>query len=71
MGLVRSPGPYVWEDGLTVERALTLAGGPTERASVSRIEIQRTVNGKPEKIKVKMTDLVLANDTIRVPQRVF
>ena len=71
VGLVRSPGPYVWEDGLTVERALTLAGGPTERASVSRIEIQRTVNGKPEKIKVKLTDLVLANDTIRVPQRVF
>ena len=72
VGLVRSPGPYVWEDGLTVERALTLAGGPTERASVGRIEIQRVVNGKAEKLtKVKLTDLVLANDTIRVPQRVF
>jgi len=71
-GYVRAPGSYTWEEGLTLERALTLAGGPTERAALNRIEISRAVNDKPVKItRAKLTDLVLANDTIRVPQRIF
>jgi len=70
-GYVRQPGSYTWEEGLTLERALALAGGPTERARVSGIEILRVVDGKPQKIKAKLTDLVLAHDTIRVPQRIF
>jgi protein involved in polysaccharide export with SLBB domain len=70
-GYVRSPGSYAWEDGLTLERALTFAGGPTERAAVGRVEIERTVNGKTVKLKAKLNDPVLANDTIRVPQRIF
>jgi polysaccharide biosynthesis/export protein len=71
-GQVRQVGSYTWEEGLTVERALALAGGPTERAAVGRTEIERTVNGKKLKpFKVKLTDIVLANDTIRVPTRIF
>jgi len=70
-GQVRQVGSYTWEDGLTVERALTLAGGPTERASMKGIEIERLVDGKAQKKKVKLTDLVQANDTIRVGQRIF
>jgi polysaccharide export outer membrane protein len=70
-GQVRQVGSYTWEDGLTVERALTLAGGPTERASTKGIEIERMVDGKSQKRKVKLSDLVQANDTIRVGQRIF
>jgi len=70
-GLVRSPNSYTWEEGLTVERAITLAGGPTERASLGRTEIERRVDGKSKTLKAKMSDLVLANDTIRVKQRIF
>lgn len=70
-GYVRAPGAYTWEEGLTLERALTLAGGATERAGTNRIEIERVVKGKTVKFKAKPGDLVLANDTIRVPQRIF
>jgi polysaccharide export outer membrane protein len=70
-GYVRAPGSYTWEEGLTLEKALTLAGGPTERGAAGRTEITRIVDGKPKTFKVKLTDLVLANDTIRVPQRIF
>ena len=37
-GQVRTPGSYTWDEGLTVERAMTLAGGPTERAGSISIE---------------------------------
>ena len=66
-GQVRAPGSYTWEDGLTVERALTLAGGTTERAG--SISIDR--GGKTITKKAKKTDLVQANDTIRVGTRIF
>lgn len=65
-GQVRSPGSYTWDEGLTVERALVFAGGLTERAG--RIDIER---GKTTIKKVKKTDLVQANNTIRVGTRIF
>lgn len=66
-GQVRTPGQYTWEEGLTVERAVTLAGGPTERAG--GITIIR--NGKTVTKKAKKTDPVMANDTIRVGTKIF
>jgi polysaccharide biosynthesis/export protein len=67
-GQVRNGGgTYTWEEGLTVERALSLAGGPTERAG--KITIER--GGKEVNKKAKKTDPVMANDTIRVHTRVF
>jgi polysaccharide biosynthesis/export protein len=71
LGYVRQTGPIVYEDGLTVERALALAGGATDRAATGRITIERTVNGKLVKIKARMSDLVQPNDTIKVPQRIL
>lgn len=66
-GQVRAPGSYTWEEGLTIERALTLAGGPTERAG--KITIERS--GKTVTKNARKTDLVVANDTIRVGNRIF
>jgi polysaccharide biosynthesis/export protein len=71
LGYVRQTGPIVYEEGLTVERALALAGGATERAATGRITIERSVDGKVQKIKARMSDLVQPNDTIRVPQRIL
>ncbi len=71
-GHVRNPSSYVWEKGMTVQKAISLAGGITERGARGRIKIIRIVNGERKEIKVKsMTDLVLPNDTIEVPQRYF
>jgi polysaccharide export outer membrane protein len=68
---VRSPGSYVWEKGMTVLKAISLAGGVSERGSSGRVRIIRIVNGEQKRIDVKMTDPVLPNDTIEVPQRYF
>jgi polysaccharide export outer membrane protein len=65
-GEVRSPGTYTWEEGLTLERALTLAGGLTPRGG--RIDIER--GGKIIK-KATKSVLIQAGDTIRVSPRIF
>jgi polysaccharide export outer membrane protein len=69
-GLVRNPGGYELKPGMTVEQAITVAGGITERGSRRGIKILRQVGPNQYKeIDAKMTDLVQANDTIRVRQR--
>jgi polysaccharide export outer membrane protein len=70
-GFVRSPNSYVLEGDVTVQKAIAMAGGVTERGALSRTKIQRMVDGKLVEVKPKMTDLVQANDTIVVPQRFF
>jgi protein involved in polysaccharide export with SLBB domain len=70
-GFVRTPNTYVLEGEVTVQKAIAIAGGVTERGALSRTRIQRMVDGKLVEIKAKMTDLVQANDTIVVPQRFF
>ncbi len=70
LGHVTRPGPIRFREGLTVLQALTLAGGVTEKGS-QKIRILRIVEGKQVEIKPKMTDLLLPEDTIRVPERFF
>jgi polysaccharide export outer membrane protein len=70
-GFVRTPNTYVLEGDVTVQKAIAMAGGVTERGAQSRTKIQRMVDGKLVEIKPKMTDPVLPNDTIVVPQRFF
>lgn len=38
-GEVKNPGGYSYQDGLTVQKAIVLAGGFTERASPSKITV--------------------------------
>lgn len=70
-GFVRTPNTYVLEGEITVQKAIAMAGGVSERGALSRTKIQRMVDGKLVEIKAKLTDLVLPNDTIVVPQRFF
>ena len=71
MGSVARPGPYRYQEGMTVIQALTLAGGVTERGSQGRTKVVRIVDGKKVEKKLKATDLVLPEDTLVVPERFF
>jgi polysaccharide export outer membrane protein len=70
-GFVRTPNTYVLDGEITVQKALAMAGGVTERGAQSRTKIQRIVNGRLVEIRPKMSDLVQPNDTLVVPQRFF
>jgi polysaccharide export outer membrane protein len=71
MGSVARPGPYRYEEGMTVLQVLTLAGGATERGASGRTKVIRIVGGKKVEKKVKPTDPVSPEDTLIVPERFF
>jgi polysaccharide export outer membrane protein len=70
-GFVRAPNTYVLDGAVTVQKALAMAGGVTERGAQSRTKILRIVNGVLVELKARMSDLVQPNDTLVVPQRFF
>jgi len=69
-GYVARPGAIRYEEGITVYQALTRAGGPTERGS-SKVKIVRLIDGKRKEIKAEMTDVLLPEDTVKVPEKFF
>jgi polysaccharide biosynthesis/export protein len=70
-GQVRNGGGFVLEPGMTVQQAIALAGGLTERGSDRRITATRLKDGKSVEVSLKLEDKVQANDTIIIPQRFF
>jgi polysaccharide export outer membrane protein len=70
-GQVRNGGSFVLEPGMTVQQAIALAGGLTERGSDRGITATRLVNGKSVEVSLKLEDKVQANDTIIIRQRFF
>src|SRR5262245_14525518 len=72
MGQVKNPNAYALQQkNTTVLQALSLAGGVTDRGSMSRITIVRVVKGDKKEIKAKLTDIVQPNDTVLVRDRLF
>ena len=70
-GEVKSPGSYKLRRDTTILKAVILAGGFTEKASKRRIKIRRKEGGKTIKVRVKLDDPVLPQDTIIVPESFF
>ena len=69
-GEVRNPGGYDFLDGLTVQKAITLAGGFTERASKDKISLEREM--EPGKTKnVDLNEAVNPGDVITVDESFF
>jgi polysaccharide biosynthesis/export protein len=71
-GYVKNGGPFLHQLGMTVARAISMAGGVTEKGSRTRIRITRVVNGKQLVIKdVKPDDPVQPGDSVEVMSRLW
>jgi polysaccharide export outer membrane protein len=69
-----SQSEYNWEPGMTLQKAIALAGGPSEDGAINRIEVQRRdpKSGNFKSIKLdkdKMATPILADDVIKVPKK--
>lgn len=71
LGEVKKPGAYAFQPGLTVERAIALAGGLTERASEDKIYLKKDNQASRELSKVSLRNTLLPGDTITVKQGFF
>ena len=69
MGEVNRPGSYPYSTGLTVLKAIALAGGFTYRAKKKILFVTRDPEQGEQEIRVG--NLVLPGDTIRVKERWF
>jgi polysaccharide export outer membrane protein len=70
-GNIRNPGSYVLQSGETLEQALAVAGGLTDRGTTRGIKANRVVNGRAMEVTLKLADLVRSGDTITIPSRLF
>jgi protein involved in polysaccharide export with SLBB domain len=69
-GEVKQPGGYPYQPGMTVNQAVALAGGFTERASQEKIAISRE-GSKVESERGTINSVIQAGDTITIEQRFF
>lgn len=70
-GQVRRPSAYPFTLGLTLQQALTLAGGLTDYASPSNIFVQHENASKTERVRLSLDSQLLPGDTIIVEERTF
>lgn len=70
-GQAARPAALKFVDGITVQDALQLAGGVSERGSLKRLKIVRFEGGKRKEIKAQMTDVLKPGDTLNVGERFF
>lgn len=71
MGEVGAAGQYSYVPGLTVQKAIALAGGFSARANQANVDITRDINGKVMTGRVLTSDPLLPGDTIYVRERLF
>lgn len=69
-GEVKKPGGYPYQPGMTVDQAVALAGGLTERASKEKIFVARE-GDKANKLKSDLNSKIRAGDTVTIEQRFF
>lgn len=69
LGEVRNAGAFPYVSGMTVETAIAIAGGYSERASTRSFRISRRINGFVETIEAPADYIVRPGDTVFVHER--
>ncbi|SFD64425.1 polysaccharide biosynthesis/export family protein [Pseudoalteromonas denitrificans] len=69
-GEVKQPGGYSYQPGMTINQAVALAGGLTERASKEKIFLFRE-DDKNKQLSAQLSTDVSPGDTITIEQRFF
>lgn len=71
-GEVKKPDAYKFDEGTTVLKAITMAGGFTDKAAEKRVKIKRKDSGKENTMeRVGLDELVRPDDVIIVPESFF
>lgn len=70
-GEVRSPGGYSYRPGLTLDRAIALAGGLTDRASTRKMFVTKANGDSSKEMKITMKFKVRPGDTITIREGFF
>ena len=70
-GMVEKPGAYPFQPGLNVRKAVSIAGGLKERASVNKIFIVRDKDPGHQATKVDLNAEVAPGDTITIEESFF
>ena len=70
-GQVGRPGAYPYQPGLTVRKAITIAGGLRERASLRKIFLLSEADKTNTPVNVDLNALVGPGDTINVQESFF
>ena len=70
-GQVDKPGGYAFQPGLTVAKAISLAGGLKERASVNKMFIVREDDPTQSRMKVTMNSGMSPGDILTVEESFF
>ncbi len=69
-GEVKKPGGYEYQPGLTVDKAIALAGGFTDRAARNKVYITQS-GSDDQKHRVQLTSRVKPGDIIEIDQSFF
>lgn len=70
-GQVQNPGRYTLERDITARKAIILAGGFTQFAAKSRLQVRRKVAGELQDFQANMDDPLQADDILIVPESIF
>lgn len=71
LGEVKRPGQYPYVNDMTVQTAVAIAGGYTERARERKAKLTRRDHGRAVTMKVPPYFPIRPGDTIDVPERLF
>lgn len=70
-GEVHRAGDYSYEKDLTLHKAITMAGGFTDKASTSRAKVIRKVEGREQIMSLDLHDVIFPDDIIVIPRSFF